>query len=76
MRMTDENIKEYRKLKEQKKKQLDRQNKYVKANYDRIGFVVPKGEKQKIIEHLEKLGYENITSYIVDLIKKDMEKSP
>ena len=76
MKMTDENIKEYRKLKEQKKKQLDRQNRYVKANYDRIGFVVPKGDKQKIIEHLQKLGYENITSYIVDLIKKDMEKSP
>jgi len=74
--MDDKIIKEYEKLKAQKEKQLKRQNEYIKNNYDRLSLVIPKGEKEKIIEIAKKKGYKNITDYIRELIKKDSVSTP
>lgn len=47
-------------------------NEYTKNNYDTIRALVPKGQKVIITEHYKKCGYESMSSYINDLIKKDM----
>lgn len=73
MRLTEENIKEYEKLKNQKQKQLDRQNAYNKTNYDRIGIVIKKGEKERIKAHYVELGFASFNEYITSLIYKDMD---
>lgn len=66
--------KEYKKLKEQKEKQLKRQNEFNKNNYDRLGVVVEKGQKEIIINHLKSKGYKSFNAYITDLIYNDMQK--
>lgn len=45
-----------------------------KDNLERIAFVVPKGERDKIKLHAKKRGYSSTNSYLYDLIKKDMKK--
>ena len=74
--MDDKIIKEYEKLKAQKEKQLKRQNEYMKNNYDRIALLLPKGEKEKILNNAVNKGYKNITDYIRELIKKDSVSTP
>lgn len=69
--MDDKQLKEYEKLKAQKTKQLKRQNKYMQEKYDRIALLLPKGEKEKILNIAINRGYKNITDYIRELIKKD-----
>jgi len=59
------------KLERQKRKQLDRQNKYINANYDRIGIALPKGSKEKIEQRAAEKGYKNITEYLKNLIDTD-----
>lgn len=63
---------EYKKLKKQKEKQLKRQNEFNKNNYDRLGVVVEKGQKEIIINHLKQKGYKSFNAYITDLIYNDM----
>lgn len=75
MRLTEENIKEYEKLKNQKQKQLDRQNAYNKDNYDRIGIVIKKGEKERIKAYYIENGFSSFNEYITSLIYKDMGES-
>ena len=47
-------------------------NRYNAKKYDRIGLVVPKGEKEKITAHAAAKG-ETVNGLIVSLIKKEME---
>ena len=70
--MDNAQLKEYKKLKEQKEKQLRRENEYNKSNYERMGIVVEKGQKDIILKHVKECGYSSFNAYIKDLIKKDM----
>jgi len=63
---------ELEKLRKRREKQLKRQNDYVRKNYDRFGFALPKGQKAIIENHYKNRGYKNITEYIKALIEKDM----
>lgn len=58
----------------QKRKQLNRQSEWEKENIERVAFIVPKGERDKIKEHALNKGYESTTAYLRDLVNKDMEK--
>ena len=69
--MTDEQIKEYEKLKVQKEKQLKRQNDYFKNNYDRIAFVTKKGNRDIIRDYYTKQGFKSLSDYFLTLAKKD-----
>ena len=69
--MDDQQLTEYEKLKAQKEKQLKRQNDYAKQNYDRIGFVLPKGYKSKLETAAGAKGFKNISEYIKSLLEKD-----
>lgn len=46
---------------------------YVKANYDRLGLTIPKGEKDKIKARADELG-ESVNGYINRLIQEDMNR--
>lgn len=78
--MDDNEKSRLEKLEKQKRKQLDRQNKYINDNYDRIGIIVPKGQKDIINNRAIKKGFKNITEYLRYLIdndfKKDQEPGP
>lgn len=63
----------FEKLKAQKQKQLNRQNKYIKANYDRIAFVIPKGQKAIIEERAKTTGFSSVNDYIKSLINRDLQ---
>ena len=71
--LTDKEKKELEKLRKQKEKQLKRQNEYIKNNYDRFGFALPKGQKAIIENHYKSRGYKNITDYIKALIETDLK---
>ena len=58
----------------QKKKQLSRQSEWEKENIERVAFLVPKGDRDKIKEHAKNKGYESTNAYLCDLVNKDMEK--
>lgn len=47
-------------------------NAFQKENYDRISLTIPKGQKAIIQQYAKNQG-KSLNSYIVDLIKKDME---
>ena len=46
---------------------------YNERNYDRIGVMVPKGEREKIREAANKEGL-SVNAFIVNAIKDKMEK--
>ena len=48
-------------------------NKYIKANYDRMALVFPKGKKQTIKDHAEKHG-ESVNSFVNRAIDETMER--
>lgn len=48
-------------------------NKYIKANYDRMALVLPKGKKQTIKDHAEKHG-ESVNSFVNRAIDETMER--
>ena len=73
--LTDNEKKELEKLRKRREKQLKRQNDYVKNNYDRFGFALPKGQKAVIEKHYKSRGFKNVTEYIKALIENDL-KSP
>ncbi len=54
------------------KKKYDQQ--FTKENYDRIPLNVKKGEKAKIADFAKKKGYNSITEYIKELIRRDMNE--
>lgn len=49
------------------KRQYQRQNNYVKANYDRVSVTLPKGTKEKII----KAGY-TVNGLINELVREKL----
>lgn len=49
-------------------------NEYMKEKYDRCIFNVPKGDKKKIQEHFQKLGYTSLNAYVNELIRRDMNE--
>lgn len=50
-------------------------NRYNQKAYDRINYVVKKGEKEQIKQKAEALGYSSINSFISDAIKNFIEFS-
>lgn len=52
------------------KKNTEYKNNFIRDNYDRINFTVPKGVKEKIKSRSEELGI-SVNSYIYSLIVKD-----
>ena len=73
--LTDDQMKEFEKLKSQKEKQLARQNNYNKSNYDRLSVIVKKGEKERIAEHFKSKGFSSFNEYACALIYDDMGAS-
>lgn len=45
---------------------------YKKEKYDRCVLDLPKGQKEIIKEHYTKKGYNSLTAYIRELIRRDM----
>lgn len=70
--LTDADMAEFEKLKSQKEKQLARQNSYNKNNYDRLGVVVKKGDKERITDHYKRNGFSSFNEYVCSLIYSDM----
>mgnify|MGYP000128459722 CR=1 FL=1 len=60
------------KMSEKKFNEIEYKNQYNKDNYDRLTLNLPRGFKAKMKKHMNKKGFANYSSYIVDLIKKDM----
>jgi len=54
------------------KAQLKASEKYIKEKTDEIKIRVPKGQKEPLIIHAEKMG-KSLNAYINDLIAKDLE---
>lgn len=50
-------------------------NRYNQKAYDRINYIVKKGEKEQIKQKAEALGYSSINSFISDAIKNFIEFS-
>ena len=48
---------------------------YQKEKYDRCVFDVPKGQKQIIKEHYTKKGFDTMSQYIKELIRRDMNET-
>lgn len=46
---------------------------YNEKNYDRIGVMVPKGERERIREEANKVGM-SVNAFIVNAIRDKMEK--
>lgn len=47
--------------------------KYVKNNYDRLEFRIPKGERDIIKAHAEKMG-ESLNQFLVRAVKEAMQR--
>lgn len=47
------------------KTSADVKNRYNKKNYDRISLVLKKGEKERIQQKSEALGYPSVNSFVV-----------
>lgn len=54
---------------ERQKKQYQRQNNYIKGNFDRVSVTLPKGTKERIKETGE-----TVNSFINRVVKKELEK--
>ena len=76
--MEEKEIEKLQKIAEQKRKQLDRQNKYMREKYDRIALMMPKGMREIINNRASEKGYKTITDYLKALVEKDIntDKTP
>lgn len=70
--MDNKIIERLEKFEKQKKKQLERQNKYMQEKYDRIALLLPKGSREKISNKAAEKGFKNITEYLKSLIDADL----
>lgn len=59
-------------MREAEKKQYNRQNAYNSAKYDKIGLMLPKGNKEKIKAEACKKNM-SVNAYITELIKRELE---
>lgn len=48
--------------------------KYIRENTDQIMIRVPKGEKQKIVDHAKKHGYESTNAFVIESIYDKMNE--
>lgn len=55
------------------KAQMKATQKYVKNNYDRLEFRIPKGERDIIKAHAEKMG-ESLNQFLVRAVKEAMQR--
>ena len=51
--------------------QIAYQNAYNKEKYDRITLMLPKGQKELLLEEAKKRGFSNVTALMKDMIKKE-----
>lgn len=58
-----------------KERQINRQNDYIKKNYDRITIALPKGKKERYQKHAIQNGYGSITAMFVKLTEDDIKQS-
>ncbi|MBO5305580.1 MAG: hypothetical protein J6B12_02340 [Clostridia bacterium] len=58
---------------EEKFNQIKYQNEFNKQKYDRISFLVPKGEKEAIKSAADREG-KSVNSYILEAVHKQMER--
>lgn len=49
-------------------------NNYTKNNYARLTVIVPKSDKDKIMEHIKNKGFSSTSDYFRSLLYKDMEE--
>lgn len=54
---------------ERQKKQYQRQNNYIKGNFDRVSVTLPKGTRERI-----KATGESVNSFINKVVKKELDK--
>ena len=54
---------------ERQKKQYQRQNNYIKGNFDRVSVTLPKGTRERI-----KATGESVNSFINNVVKKELDK--
>jgi len=54
---------------ERQKKQYQRQNNYIKGNFDRVSVTLPKGTKQRIMSTGQ-----SVNSFINNVVKKELDK--
>lgn len=59
-----------KKIKEQKKKQFNRQNDFIKSAYDRINLTIPKGLKEEI---KTAAGSSSVNAWITSLIMAELK---
>ncbi len=57
-------------MKNAREKQYNRQNEFIKQNYDRVALTLPKGTKEKI----KSLSGLPVNTFINDLVKKELER--
>ena len=67
-----QNMQEVKKL--DRKKQIDRQNKYVSEKYDRFTTTFPKGKKEEYRKHASDKGM-SLNGLINELLEDDMNTS-
>ena len=58
--------------KSRRKSQIRATNKFVREHYDRIGFNLPKGEKDRWNKEAANLGFDNLKSFIVWAVEKQI----
>ena len=54
---------------ERQKKQYQRQNNYIKGNFDRVSVTLPKGTRERI-----KATGDSVNSFINKVVKKELDK--
>ena len=47
--------------------------KYIKNNYDRLELRIPKGERESIKQHAEKMG-ESLNQFLIRAVKETMRR--
>lgn len=72
--MDNKEREELEKYRKQKERQYERQNRYARENYDRVGCTVSKGRKADIERAARARGYRSVSAYIVALIDRDISE--
>ena len=60
-------------MEKEKFNKIDYNNQFNAKKYDRISFLVPKGEKEAIKSAAERAG-KSVNSYILEAVHKQMER--
>lgn len=60
--------------KEKKFDKVKYDNEFIKNSYDQVRFLVKKGKKQELQEHIKKFGYKSVNSFINDAVNEKIER--